>query len=62
MYVLAYLPSLWFKVMDRRLMELPHIDGDLYKVNIDPAAHPSILLKWGRDTMSEPPYPDLPGL
>jgi alkane 1-monooxygenase len=62
MYVLAYLPSLWFKVMDRRLMELPHIDGDLDKVNIDPAAHPSIFLKWGRDTMSEPTYTNLPGL
>jgi len=62
MYVLAYLPWLWFKVMDKRLMELPHIDGDLDKVNIDPAAHPSIFLKWGRDKMSEPTYTNLPGL
>lgn len=62
MYVLAYLPWLWFKVMDSRLMELPHVDGDLDNVNIDPAAHPSIFLKWGRDKMSEPTYTNLPGL
>ena len=49
MYVLAYIPPLWFNVMDKRLMELPHVDGDLDSVNIDPAAHPSIFLKWGRD-------------
>ena len=62
MYVLAYVPPLWFKVMDKRLMELPHVDGDLDSVNIDPVAHPSIFLKWGRDKMSEPTYTDLPGL
>jgi alkane 1-monooxygenase len=62
MYVLAYLPWLWFKLMDARLMALPHVDGDLDNVNIDPAAHPSIFLRWGRDKMSEPTYTDLPGL
>jgi alkane 1-monooxygenase len=60
MYVLAYLPWLWFKVMDKRLMALPHIDGDLDKVNIDPAAKPSIFLQWGRDKMTEPTFTDLP--
>ena len=62
MYVLAYLPWLWFKVMDQRLMALPHVAGDLDKVNIDPAAKPSIFLKWGRDKMSEPTFTDLPKL
>ena len=62
MYMLAYVPWLWFKVMDQRLMSLPHIDGDLNNVNIDAAAHPSIFLKWGRDKMSEPTYTDLPGI
>jgi alkane 1-monooxygenase len=62
MYLLAYFPWLWFRVMDKRLMELPHVDGDLDNVNIDAAAHPSIFLKWGRDKMSEPTYTDLPGL
>jgi alkane 1-monooxygenase len=62
MYMLAYVPWLWFKVMDKRLMSLPHVDGDLDNVNIDSAAHPSIFLKWGRDKMSEPTYTDLPGI
>lgn len=62
MYVIAYFPWLWFKVMDKRLMALPSVDGDLDNVNIDPAAHPSIFLKWGRDKMSEPTYTDLPGI
>ena len=62
MYLLAYFPRLWFRVMDKRLMALPHVDGDLDKVNIDPVAGPSIFLKWGRDKMSEPTYTDLPGI
>ncbi len=62
MYMLAYVPRLWFKVMDKRLMSLPHVDGDLDNVNIDPAAQPSIFLKWGRDKMSVPTYTDLPGI
>ena len=62
MYVIAYLPWLWFRVMDKRLMALPHIEGDLDKVNIDPDARPSIFLKWGRDKMAEPTFTDLPKL
>ena len=53
-YLLAYVPWLWFKVMDKRLLALPHIDGDLDKVNIDPAARPAIFLRWGQDKMVEP--------
>ena len=37
MYLLAYIPWLWFKVMDKRVLALPHINGDLSKVNILPA-------------------------
>ena len=37
MYVLSYFPPLWFRVMDQRVLDLPHIKGDLSKVNIDPA-------------------------
>ncbi len=62
MYVLAYIPWLWFHVMDKRLMALPHVRGDLDKVNIDPDARASIFLKWGRDKMVEPTMTDMPGL
>ena len=60
MYLLAYLPPLWFRFMDRRLMALPHVDGDLDKVNVDPKTRASIFLKWGRDKTEEPAVTDLP--
>lgn len=33
MFLLAYVPPLWFRVMNSRLLALPHIDGDLSRVN-----------------------------
>ena len=46
-YLIAYIPWLWYRVMDKRLLALPHIRGDLGKVNIDPARHDSIVAKYG---------------
>lgn len=46
MYLLAYFPSLWFKVMDKRLLALPHIQGDLSKVNICPKRRAFIIKKY----------------
>jgi len=46
-YLLAYVPWLWFGVMDRRLLALPHIDGDLGRVNIDPARREKIYARYG---------------
>ena len=53
-YLLAYIPQLWFKVMDKKLLALPQVEGDLDRVNIDPDAKPSLFLKYGRDKMNEP--------
>ena len=33
MFLLAYLPPLWFRVMNPRLMDLPHVQGDLSRIN-----------------------------
>ena len=56
MYVLAYLPWLWFRVMDKRVMALPHVQGDLDKVNVDPGARESLLRRWGcKQTMTDLP-------
>lgn len=33
MYLLAYFPPLWFKVMDAKLLALPHVRGDLSLIN-----------------------------
>ena len=48
MFPLAYLPWLWFRVMDRRLLALPHVGGDLARVNIDPARRKKIYARHGR--------------
>ena len=53
-YLMAYVPVLWFQVMDKRLLALAHIKGDLDKVNICPDARAAIFLKYGRDRMIEP--------
>ena len=53
-YLMAYVPVLWFRVMDKRLLALAHIKGDLDKVNICPDARAAIFLKYGRDKMIEP--------
>lgn len=46
MYWLAYHPALWFKVMDKRLLAVPHINGDLDKVNIDPKKEAQLRAKY----------------
>jgi alkane 1-monooxygenase len=47
MFPLACIPSLWFKVMDPRLMALPHVNGDLKRVNIAPHRRAEILARYG---------------
>jgi alkane 1-monooxygenase len=42
MYLLAWVPWLWYRVMDKRVMALPHIKGDLSKVNIEPSKRQQI--------------------
>jgi alkane 1-monooxygenase len=48
MFPLAWLPPLWFKVMDPRLLALPHVQGDLKRVNICPRARRHIEARYGR--------------
>ena len=49
MFLVAWIPPWWFRVMDKRLMALSHIDGDLDKVNVDPRAAPNLYRDWGHD-------------
>jgi len=51
MFPLAYVPPLWFRVMDRRLLELPHIRGNLDMVNIDPKHRSAIIARFGLATV-----------
>ena len=47
MYLLAYIPWLWYRVMDHRVLALPHINGDLSKVNICPRKREAIIARYG---------------
>ncbi len=46
-YLIAYIPWLWYKIMDKRLLSLPHICGDLNKVNIEPGKRRMIMAQFG---------------
>ena len=47
MFPLAYVPWLWFKVMDPRLLALPQINHDLSRVNMDPRARSRLEARYG---------------
>lgn len=47
-YLLAYVPWIWFRVMDKRLLALPHIQGDLDKVNVDPDKRQMLYERYGQ--------------
>lgn len=44
MFLLAYVPSLWFRVMDPRLLTL--VGNDIERVNFDPARRESLLQRY----------------
>jgi alkane 1-monooxygenase len=46
MIVLAWIPPLWRRVMDRRLME--HYGGDVSRANIQPRARSKVIARYGR--------------
>jgi alkane 1-monooxygenase len=45
MIVLAWVPPLWRRVMDPRLLE--HLDGDVTRANIDPRRRAKVLARYG---------------
>ncbi|WP_375490161.1 alkane 1-monooxygenase [uncultured Jatrophihabitans sp.] len=48
MILLAYVPPLWRRVMDRRV--LAHYGGDVTRANIAPGRRASVLARYGADT------------
>lgn len=48
MFLLALVPPLWYRVMDRRLLALPHIAGDLSHVNLDPDRRDALLARYAK--------------
>lgn len=53
-YLLAYVPWLWYRVMDKRVLSIPHINGDFSKINIDPKHEQRLKEKYA-DWKSEEP-------
>ena len=45
MFLLAYVPPLWFKVMDRRLLDL--VGDDIERINFDPARREDLMRRYG---------------
>lgn len=50
MITLAYVPPLWRRVMDGRVLD--HYDGDITRVNIDPRKRERILARYAADESS----------
>lgn len=48
MLMLAYVPPLWFAVMDRRV--LAHYGGDITRANIQPSRRQALLARYARTT------------
>lgn len=47
MFPLAYVPWAWFRVMDKRLLALPQVSGDLSRVNVDPQQSHRLRTRYG---------------
>ena len=50
--ILALIPPLWFKVMDKRV--LAHFDGDITRANIQPSKREKVLKKYGAPATAAP--------
>ncbi len=48
MFPLSYVPALWFRVMDPRLMALPHVGGDLGRINVCPRRRAQLYKRYGQ--------------
>ncbi len=46
MFLLAYVPWLWFNVMDSLLVSLPHIQKDSTKINFDPKKRDILIQRY----------------
>ncbi|MBY8965236.1 fatty acid desaturase [Algiphilus sp. NNCM1] len=44
MILVAYLPALWFRMMDRRVVE--HYGGDITQANLHPGRRAALLARW----------------
>lgn len=50
MFLLAYVPPLWFRVMDPKVLGLSHVQGDPERVNMDPRHPLATIAGAGRES------------
>jgi alkane 1-monooxygenase len=48
MFLVALIPPLWYRVMDRRLVALPHIAGDFALINVEPGQRARLEARYGK--------------
>ncbi len=48
MFLLALVPPLWYWLMDQRLINLPHIQGDFSRINVHPARREALMARYGK--------------
>jgi alkane 1-monooxygenase len=46
MFLVALIPPLWFAVMDRRVVALPHVRGDFSRINVEPCRRASLEARY----------------
>jgi alkane 1-monooxygenase len=47
MFLVAMVPPFWYALMDRRLLLLPHVRGDLTHVNVEPSRRAALERRYG---------------
>ena len=53
MFFISYFPPIWYKVMDKRLLE--HAGYDARNINFDPAKREKLIRKYGIEYGDAPP-------
>jgi alkane 1-monooxygenase len=54
LFLAAMVPPLWYALMDRRLLALPHVQGDLARVNVEPSQRARIEQRYGHAAPAAP--------
>lgn len=53
MFLVALIPAWWYRLMDKRLVNLPHIQGDFSRINVLPARRAELEARFARRPITE---------
>lgn len=51
MFFVSLFPPLWYKIMDKRLLNLPHVNYDFKKINILPSKRKELWIRYSPQTL-----------